>query len=306
METVNSNIRPAVVALGIFDGVHLGHKKVLDAALEKAAEISAVPAVFTFRTETVTSKGSFKALMSEEQKCAKLKAYGFETLFSYDFSSLCDMSAGRFVKEILLEKSGAACAVCGEDFRFGSGGRADSSDLKRLCAGSDIEVVTVGQLKIDGEAVSSTRIRKLVERGDISAANRLSGHRFGYRLPVEHGFERGRTWDFPTINQRIPDRLVLPRFGVYCSKVLIDGRRYPGVTNIGVKPTVEKTSPPLAETFIIDFEGDLYGRTLDIELYEFVRPERVFPSFEELKAEIGRNTEFTRRYFKNSDVQKGL
>jgi riboflavin kinase/FMN adenylyltransferase len=284
-------------ALGIFDGVHLGHRRVIDLAVKKAEEIGAEPAVFTFNTGTVTSKGRFEPLITDEDKAERLHAMGIKSIRSFDFGQLCGLTAERFVKEILSDTMNAACAVCGEDFRFGRNGAADAEDLKRICAECGIEVCTVGQLEIDGAAVSSTRIRELIKSGEIARANRLLGYRYGYTLTVEHGFERGRTWDFPTVNQAIPEGLVLPKFGVYCSKVLIDGVWYAGVTNIGVKPTVEKASPPLAETFIIGFSGDLYGKRLPLELYEFVRPEKIFPSFDELKAEIGRNTEFTKRYF---------
>lgn len=293
-----------VAALGIFDGVHMGHRAVLDLALERARETGAEPAVFTFDTVSVTSKGRLEALITDADKLRRFERMGFEYVYSSDFALLKDMSAERFVSEILADKLNAACAVCGADFRFGRGGAADSADLKRICAEYGIEVCTVSQLKIGGEPVSSTRIREFIKNGEIAQANRLLGYRYGYTLPVEHGFERGRTWDFPTINQRIPEGLVLPRFGVYCAKVIIDGVWHAGVTNIGVKPTVEKDSPPLAETFIIGYSGDLYGRTLDIELYEFVRPEMRFPSFEELKDEIGRNTEQVKKYFSEQRLER--
>lgn len=286
-----------IAALGLFDGVHLGHRAVLDRTLRKAQEKGAQPAVFTFDTGSVTSKGDLRALITDGDKLRRFGQMGFEYVYSADFSGLKDMTAEQFADEILADKLGAVCAVCGRDFRFGKGGAADSCDLARICAERGIEVCTVEQLKIGGEAVSSTRIRGLVERGEIAKANELLGYRYGYTLAVEHGYQRGRTWDFPTINQTIPEGLVLPRFGVYCSKVLIDGKWYAGVTNIGVKPTVKVKTAPLAETFIIDYDGDLYDKTIEIRLYEFVRPERTFPSFDELKAEIGRNTDFTKRYF---------
>jgi riboflavin kinase/FMN adenylyltransferase len=287
----------SVAALGIFDGVHMGHRAVVDFAVKKAEQTGALPAVFTFNTSSVTSKGKLESLLTDADKAKKLRHLGIKAIYSSDFAELCDMSAESFVEGILAGRLNAVCAVCGEDFRFGKGGAADAEDLRRICGERGIEVCTVGQIEMGGAAVSSTRIRDLIKSGEIAEANKLLGYRYGYTLPVIHGFERGRTWNFPTINQAIPEGLALPKFGVYCSKVLIDGEWRAGVTNIGVKPTVEKTSPPLAETFIIGYDGDLYGRELSLELYEFVRPEKIFPSFEELKAEIGRNTEFTKRYF---------
>ncbi|MBP3270713.1 MAG: riboflavin biosynthesis protein RibF [Ruminococcus sp.] len=286
-----------VTALGIFDGVHLGHRRVLGAACERAKALHAGAAVFTFDTMTVTSKGRLDALLTDEDKLMRLEEAGIDYVYDADFSKLRELSAEEFIDRVLVGKMHAVCAVCGEDFRFGKGGAADSAELRRLCAERGIDTVTVKQLSIGGETVSSTRIRELIQAGEIAHANALLGYRWRLTAEVIHGAQLGRTWDFPTINQTFPEGLALPRFGVYCSKVTIGGKSYAGVTNIGVKPTVGKGSPPLAETFIIDYSGDLYGQTLSTELYEFVRPEKRFASFAELKEEIGRNTEFTKEYF---------
>ena len=262
-------------ALGIFDGLHLGHLKVLEAAKRTAASSGLVPAVFTFDTRSVTTK-SGGALMTDADKRSFLAKQGFSFVCSADFAELKDLSPREFIRQVLIEKMNVGCAVCGEDFRFGKNAAADSGDLKRLCAEYGIEAHEVSRLKIGGEEV---------------------GYSYGYSLPVIHGFARGRTWNFPTINQLIPEGLVLPRFGVYCSLVTIGEKKYAGVTNIGVKPTVENGSPPLAETFIIDFSGDLYGTTVDLRLCEFVRPEQTFGSFDELRTAIARDTGFAKRYF---------
>ena len=287
------------VALGLFDGVHRGHQKVIGQAVaRKSADIK--PAVFTFKTDSVTSKGHdgrIEMVLTDEEKCRHFEELGVECLFSPEFSHFKDMSAEDFVRKVLKGRLNACFAVCGEDFRFGHKAEGDAEMLKTLGAEYGIEVCIVGQVSIHRNAVSSTEIRRFIRSGDISKANEMLGYKYGYSLPVEHGFERGRTWNFPTINQAIPKGLVMPKFGVYCSKVTIDGRKYIGVTNIGVKPTVKVETAPLAETYIIGYEGDLYGQTVSIELYEFVRAERTFASFDELKAEIARNTEFTKRYF---------
>ncbi len=285
------------VALGIFDGVHLGHQSVIKEAVRLAEGLKVTPAVFTFKSSTVTSKGRADQLLSEETKLKKIEDLGIEYVYCAEFDELKDLTASEFVDEILYKRLHAKAAICGKSFSFGKGGKAGCEELKSLCANWGIQVTVVPSLELDGNSVSSTRIRGLIADGEISAANRLLGYHYGYTLRVEHGFERGRTWDFPTINQTIPNGLVLPRFGVYCAKVLVNGRWYIGVTNIGVKPTVGEKIAPLAETFIVDYEGDLYGKEITIELYEFVRPEKTFDSFDELKAEIARNTEFTKKYF---------
>ena len=293
-ERVGAN---TVTALGIFDGVHLGHRRVLSAAKKRAAEVHALPAVFTFKTLSVTSKGRLEALLTDEDKLSRFEQLGTEYVCEADFDELKGLDPEEFIDRILVERLHCVCAVCGEDFTFGKGGSADADDLARLCAKRGIETAKVSQLTIGGEPVSSTNIRSLIKKGEIAHANALLGSRFGITAEIEHGAQIGRTWNFPTINQTIPEGLVLPRFGVYCSKVCVDGVWFPSVTNIGIKPTVGGTEKPLAESFIIGFEGDLYGRKLTTELYEFVRPEQKFSSFAELREEIGRNTEFTKRYF---------
>ena len=300
MTEININEKltvPTAAALGIFDGVHLGHRRVIAAAVERAAEQGIKPAVFTFNTASVTTKGRLETLMTDAQKLKVFSQLGVEYALAADFPTLRELTPEQFVEQVLDGCMNVKCAVCGDDFRFGKGGSAGPRELKALCAEHGIETVTVPQLSIGGEPVSSTRIRELIKSGGIARAGALMGGRFGFELPVVHGFSRGHTWGFPTINQELPEELVKPRFGVYCSKVLIDGIWLPGVTNIGVKPTVEDRSPPLAETFIIGYHGDLYGRVLRLELHEFIRPEMKFPGFEELKAEIGRNTEFAKRFF---------
>ena len=280
------------VALGIFDGVHRGHRRVLEKAF---SHDELRRAIFTFNTHTVDSKGKdYKMLITDSFKRKLLDRAGADYIYSPDFYRLKSMPAEDFARDILKGALHAEVAVCGEKFRFGCGAAGDSDALIRYGRKYGFEVEIVQRLDSDGVRISSSLIRSLVREGEIEKANRLLGYSYGYSLEVIHGNEIGRTWDFPTINQQIPDGLVLPRFGVYVSNVHIDDRCYTGVTNIGVKPTVEKEIRPLAETFIVDYEGDLYGREIEIELFEFIRPEKKFDSFDALKAEIKRNTEYAK------------
>ena len=283
------------VALGIFDGVHRGHRRVLEKAFEHS-ELGR--AVFTFNTHTVDSKGKdYKMLITDSFKRKLLARAGADFLYSPDFYRLKMMPAEEFARDILKGALHAEVAVCGEKFRFGHNAEGDSEALIRFGRKYGFSVEIVERLDENGTRISSSLIRKLVSEGDIERANRLLGYSYGYCCEVIHGNEIGRTWDFPTINQQIPDGLVLPRFGVYVSCVHIGDRCYTGVTNIGIKPTVEKDIKPLAETFIVDYEGDLYGREIEIELFEFIRPERKFESFDDLRAEIKRNTEYAKKAY---------
>lgn len=292
--------RRTAVALGLFDGVHRGHAMIIGEAVRAAKKMGISSAVFCFNTETVTSKGEngrLEMLSTSSEKASRISDLDVDMLYSPDFESMKSLEPEAFVRDVLKGVLGCEYAVCGTDYSFGKGAKGKAKDLEELGEKYGIKVNIMDQLLCGGSVISSTEIRKLIKEGKIAAANEMLGYTYGYRLKVEHGYQRGRTWNFPTINQRIPDGLVLPRFGVYCSKVLIDGKWYSGVTNIGVKPTVHVETAPLAETYIIDYEGDLYEKDIELRLYEFVRPERLFGSFDELKAEIGRNTEFTRKYF---------
>ena len=287
-------------ALGLFDGVHRGHQLIINEAVQIGRQTGGKSAVFCFKTDTVTSKGHdgrVEMLMSDAEKQNKFSQLGIDYTFSPDFEKFKSMPPEHFVCDILKNKLNCSHAVCGTDFTFGRGAVGKAQDLVRIGKKHGIEVMIIDPLMYGKEKISSTEIRRSIRHGDIEKANEMLGYTFGFELEVERGFQIGRTWDFPTINQKIPKGRVLPKFGVYCSKVLIDGKWYCGVTNIGIKPTVNVNTAPLAETFIIDYKGDLYGRILKLELYKFLRPEKKFDSFEELKAEIGRNTEQTKRFF---------
>ena len=277
------------VALGVFDGVHLGHRTVIDrAVMLGSGELRSV--VFTFRQGSVTNKGRLR-LLSDKDKFYRLEQRRVDLICSPDLSEVRDMEAEDFVSRILAGRLRCRYAVCGKDFRFGRGAAGDAELLKRLGEKYGFEAVVLDKLALGGETVSSTVIKEHIAKGEIVRANELLGYRFGYRLPVIHGREIGRTWDFPTINQLLPEGIVMPRYGVYCSRVKTGGKAYTGVTNIGVKPTVGAEKAPLAETYIIGFGGDLYGKTVQVSLERFIRPERKFESIEELRKQIERDTE---------------
>lgn len=284
------------VALGIFDGVHLGHRLVLEKAVSCRGN-GLVPAVFTFKSGTMTTKPDPQQILTAEAKAEKLESIGIEYICAPDFAGIRSLTPGDFIRDVLAGQLGCGCAVCGKDFRFGRGAVGDVELLRREGEKYGFEVAVVDKLQMDGERVSSSRIKKLIRTGDIRQANKLLGYTFGYTLPVIHGNEIGRTWNFPTINQLLPEGLVLPRFGVYCARVTAGGREYCGVANVGVKPTIEKKAAPLAETFILGFDGDLYGRTVDLRLDEFLRPEQKFPDIKALRSQIQSDVRKTAEYY---------
>lgn len=291
------------VTMGIFDGVHRGHQAVINTACEfKKQGLDVV--LFTFKTETVTTKGRgfIEMLLSDNLKKERFDKLGVDYIYSPAFVEMKNMTSAQFVEQVLYKKLNAKVVVCGEDFRFGKGAKGDAEKLKLLCEKYHIKTVIVKQAKYEGRKISSSDIRDCIRRGEIKRANEMLGYNYYYKLPVLHGNEIGRTLDFPTINQKILEKQILPKFGVYITRTKIDEKWYNSISNIGVKPTVEKMSVPLIETNILDFEGDIYGQVVKVELICFLRPERKFKSIDELKKQVYSDIKKTSEFFKTGRI----
>ena len=285
----------SAVALGSFDGVHLGHRKVISLALAEERR-GLISTVLTFADSPKNSLGGEfgGSIFTQEQKIRVLEELGVEQLYLLEFSSVKDMTAEAFVRDVLLSVCRAKKACCGFNFTFGRGGAAGSAELARLCARCGVETAVADAVLFEGTPVSSTRIRGLLAAGRAGEAARLLGRPFFYESPVLPGKRLGRKMGTPTLNQAVPPGCVLPRFGVYVSRVRIGGAAYCGVTNVGVNPTVG-TESVRAETWMPGYSGpDLYGVTVRTELLEFLRPERRFAGVGQLREAIlrdGRNAE---------------
>lgn len=279
-------------ALGSFDGLHLGHRQVIGNTLSAPG---LRPAVITFQQNPSVSlqKKPVPLLTTNEQKLALLEEMGVEVVYLLSFDRIRDMEPEDFV-EALYRVCRVRALSCGFNFRFGKNGRGDAGLLKELCREKGISLSVTPPVSVAGETVSSTRIRACLEQGDVQQAGQLLGRPFGYDFEVTHGRQLGRTWGTPTINQPFPAGYVLPRFGVYASLVEVEGQKYYGVTNIGVKPTVGSDCA-LSETWIPEFSGDLYGKKVPVELLDFIRPERKFDSLDQLKNEILENGVLARK-----------
>lgn len=287
------------VALGFFDGLHIGHRKVLAQVVEQKQN-GLVSLCFTFAQspKSILRGTSESALVSENDKLKILDEIGIEHTVCADFRAIMNMSAEEFVSEILAKQLRAKFAACGFNYRFGKNGEGDSETLKRLCTEHGIEVVVVPPKISEGEVVSSTLIRGLIGEGKVRRANELLGSEFGFCSTIEHGKRLGRQLGTPTINQPLCHELVVPRFGVYASAVTLEnGDVYCGVTNIGVKPTVGKFAP-LCETWMPDYKGgEIYGETADIRLLDFVREEKKFDNIDMLKTAILENAKTAKIIF---------
>ncbi|MBQ6848927.1 MAG: riboflavin biosynthesis protein RibF [Clostridia bacterium] len=275
---------PRSVALGLFDGLHPGHRQVILAAVRQGEDCLS-RAVYTFIPHTVNTKTILGRLCDDQEEQQLLQTMDVDELFKEDFAAVRHLTPAEFVEKVLVEQLHARQVTCGYNYRFGAGGAGDAALLTTLCAQHGIAVTVVPEVDCGGSPINSTTIRAAIAHGDMSLARRLLGRPYHLQAPVTQGQHLGRRLGLPTINQILPTHLVAPRFGVYASCVQWDGHVYPAVTNIGVRPTVG-TDAPLAETYILGFDGDLYGTEPTVYPLEYLRPEQKFESLEALQAQI--------------------
>lgn len=281
----------SAVALGFFDGLHLGHIEVIKQALLRRDLMSVV---FTFNNKTMLPKFKEREnIITYDLKLELLSRIGVNYIFAPDFADLRDLSAEGFVDKILVEQLNAGFVACGYDFRFAKGGKATAEDLASICASRGIEVCIVPAVTYEGEPISSTVIRELIRQGDLVRANTLLGYELTYVLEVREGRKNGRKMGFPTINQIIPSGMIVPKRGVYKSWTQVRNRNYPSITNIGLKPTIEledgEERVQEMETHIVGFDGDLYGLRTRVVLREYMREEKKFDSMEQLQRQLERD-----------------
>lgn len=274
------------IALGNFDGIHLGHSAVINAAVQAAREWDMTPAVLLLEPlpAYVIDGREAPELITRADKEKLFADMGVEVVKT-DFLKIKDYSPQEFFVKILAGELNAGMLCCGFNYRFGKGGEGDSTLLGWLCELAGIGLEVIPAVSVGGEAVSSTRIRAAIESGDIETANSMLGREFGYTLEVVHGDCLGRELDCPTINQLFPDGLIVPKYGVYASRTCVDGRWYRSVTNIGRRPSFENDEQR-SETHIIGYDGDLYGQEIEVRLQKYKREEKKFMSLDELKAQL--------------------
>ncbi len=258
----------------------------LQKALSFAKKNDLVPVVLLFdiHPRKLVSGNVPPMLMSEEKKREKLIEMGFSVV-DFDFRKGMNYTPEEFAEKVLVERLNVKAVSCGYDYRYGKGGKGNADTLKEYFAPIGVRVFTQLPVIFGDEAISSTKIRELIMSGEIERANELLGDFFSYDLVVRHGDGVGHTLGFPTINQFFPEDFIVPRFGVYVSRVKLGDKYYPAVTNVGVRPTVTGDSMR-SETCIIGFEGDLYGKRVEVSLLGYIRGEVKFPGLEELKKQV--------------------
>ena len=297
--------RKRVIALGFFDGIHIGHGALLERTVQRAREIGAVPSALSFDTHPDTLVyGKTVPLINSAAGRADLirRLYGIENVIFIHFDrKVMQMPWQEFVETLITEMD-AVWVVVGHDFRFGWKGEGNAARLRDYCAEHGLGCDVIPAVTLEGRVVSSTYIRELIEAGDMERANAFLGHPHTLVDTVHYGYRLGTKMGTPTINMQFPDGVLVPRHGVYAARaVLEDGSDHMCVTNVGVRPTVSGENRVSVESFILDYSGNLYDRQVRIEFFHFIRPERKFASVDELKAQILRDAETTRAYFDGDD-----
>ncbi|NLY66352.1 MAG: bifunctional riboflavin kinase/FAD synthetase [Tissierellia bacterium] len=303
IDAMNSSEKKYVtaVALGNFDGIHIGHQYLLKSNIEKAKEENLKPSVLIFKnhTKTILKKDeNFKIdiLTSFEEKIQLLKELGIEIVYVMDFNEqIMKLSPELFVKNILLERLNAKLVTVGFDYRFGYKAQGDSNYLKELGKANGFVVNVIDPVYVEGEIVSSTIIRNLIINGYIEKANKLLGRNYCLIGTVIKGRSRGRKLGFPTANIRLNDRYVIPKTGVYKTFTYVDNSKFLSLTNIGYNPTFNEKNLKI-ETYILDFDEDIYDSIIKIEFMEFIRDDIKFNSVEELKNQMHKDV----LYIKNN------
>lgn len=303
IDAMNSSEKKYVtaVALGNFDGIHIGHQYLLKSNIEKAKEENLKPSVLIFKnhTKTILKKDKnykIDILTSFEEKIQLLKELGIEIVYVMDFNErIMKLSPELFVKNILLERLNAKLVTVGFDYRFGYKAQGDSNYLKELGKANGFVVNVIDPVYVEGEIVSSTIIRNLIINGYIEKANKLLGRNYCLIGTVIKGRSRGRKLGFPTANIRLNDRYVIPKTGVYKTFTYVDNSKFLSLTNIGYNPTFNEKNLKI-ETYILDFDEDIYDSIIKIEFMEFIRDDIKFNSVEELKNQMHKDV----LYIKNN------
>ena len=297
----------ATIALGNFDGLHSGHKALIEEVVDMAKKLNCRSSVLMFKTHTknTTDGISQELLTSRSQKHDILREMGIDIIYEIEFTKrIMHMSPEAFVTDFLVGHLKAKGVVVGYDYRFGFKASGDVTTLDGLCKANDIALSVKKAVTYEDEAISSTRIRSAVKEGDVKLARALLTRPFTIRGKVVPGKQLGRTIGIPTANILYNANYVVPKYGVYLTGVTVDGKYYYGATNIGTNPTFDEQGIKV-ETYLYDYEGDsLYGKTIDVALLDFIRPEEAFDGVEALKARMDKDLSIIRERIVREEFTK--
>lgn len=296
----NFKFHNTAVTLGKFDGIHLGHQYLMKQVADyKKLGYKTIMFSFLFHPCNLFSDREIELIYTEEEKRYKLEKSDLDVLISYPFTQETrSMKPEAFIKDILVDQLDAKVIVVGSDFHFGYKKRGNIQLLQELQVQYGYKVVVCDKMKLDDTVISSSTIRSELQKGNLELVNAMLGQPYTIIGEVQHGRKIGRTIGIPTTNLIPATNKLLPPCGVYASKTYVDGTYYDGVTNIGFKPTVGAEKRKGVETYLFDYDNDLYGKLIEVELFTYERPEMKFNSLEELKYRMQLDITFTQKYFK--------
>lgn len=291
------------VALGCFDGVHIGHSKIISTAVSTAKERSLTSVVWSFQAppKGILSEktDSITVLTPPTEKKRLIRNLGVDVLFCVPFNEkIAKLSPRDFFENILIKNLNAKHIFCGFNYRFGYKGEGDTKLLGALCEEFGISLTVIDEITVDNVTVSSSAIRSYLLSGKLENAQKMLGRPFALKGKVNDGQHLGRTLGFPTINQEVPKNKIPIKSGVYLTRVKFGKTLKYGVTNIGMRPTVNGTEP-ICETHILDFSGNLYGKNVTVEFIKFIRGEQKFNSLDELSKQVNKDISEAKRHINN-------
>lgn len=296
---------PTVLSLGKFDGLHMGHQLLME-EMRKKQRLGYQTAIFTFdippRKLVANETGS--VLTTNREKEYVFSRNGIDYLIEYPFTQEIRSMEPEDFLYMLAQKTRMHWVVAGRDFHFGYQRRGDYRLLQQAGRANGFEACIVEKRQYQGRDISSTCIREQIQKGNIPLANGLLGYEYFVLGRVVHGRKLGRTLGIPTVNQLPPPQKLLPPFGVYVTRVVVDKKSYGGITNVGRKPTIAGENPVGVETHIFDYAGDLYGQEIEVQFLQFLRQERKFESVEALTTEMRKNIQEGRTVFKEYKRRK--
>lgn len=289
---------PTVISLGKFDGIHRGHELLLEELMnQKKNGLATVIFTFDIPPKKSLSNEEQKVLTTNEEKMHMFASFGIDYLIECPFTpEVMNMEAEHFI-EMLVERLSVKCIVAGEDFCFGHNRRGNYKMLQEYAEKLSYEAVIFPKMKEEEREISSTYVREEIEKGNIELANKLLGYPYFVSGIVKHGNKIGRTIGFPTINLIPSENKLLPAYGVYITKVLIDGIVYHGITNVGKKPTIEGQNPVGIETHILDFNQNVYEQDVVVTFIKRIREERKFENLDALLEQMRKDANTARYYF---------
>lgn len=288
------------MALGFFDGIHIGHAALMNMIKLRAAQTGSEPAVLTFDVHPdnlVFGKGVPLINSADDRERILSRCFGINDVVVIHFNNQVMHMDWKVFIDSLIDEMNIGWLVVGHDFKFGFKGLGTAEKLREYCAEKGVGCDIIPPVCMDGEVVSSTLIRQLIENGDIEKANKFLGRPHTLTDIVRSGYHLGTQMGTPTINMRFPEGVIVPKHGVYAAKAYIDSGEYLSVTNVGVRPTVSDSGGINVESYLLDFKGNLYGHTARIDFYSFLRPEIKFDDVDALAQQIKADAESTRKYF---------